>query len=118
MRYFQYPDGHVQGFDAPTLEQVDGAAEITADQFAQIATTPVITAAMAQAALVAAAKSQLDLITGTRGQFSRAQVAGILPNDTQLAPWQAHVQALRAIASGADTTSTKLPATPTFIPGT
>lgn len=68
MRYFQYPDAQVQGFDNPIPEQIAGATEITADQFAQIATTPVITPAMVQAALIAAAKSQLDLITGKIGR--------------------------------------------------
>lgn len=118
MRYFQFSDGHVQGFDNPTPEQIVGAVEISADQFAEIARTPVVTPAMAQETLQALAKVQLNIVTGQTGQFMRAQVAGLAPNDTRLAPWQTYVQALRAIANGTDTTSTMLPTQPAYIQGT
>lgn len=85
---------------------------------AEVAAARAPTPAQAHAQLQASAQALLDVITGQRGQFARAGVAGILANDTRLAPWQAFVQALRAIANGTDTTSTTLPTQPAYIQGT
>ena len=60
------------------------------------------------------AQSALDAITGPRGQVIRCAAAGVAVN----AAWVSYIQALRAIANGADKTSTALPAQPPFIAGT
>ena len=116
MDYYQFPDGHVQGFDNPIADQIAGATKISAEQFAQEASAP--SPEQIRAQFVASAQALLDYTTGQRGQFSRAQVAGLLANDTRLAPWQTYVQALRAIVNGTDTTSTALPTQPAYIEGT
>ncbi|MGF6549298.1 DUF4376 domain-containing protein [Paraburkholderia youngii] len=43
MNFYQLPSGEVAGFDDPNIAP-EGATEITADQFAQIVATPVLTA--------------------------------------------------------------------------
>lgn len=60
------------------------------------------------------AQAELDAITGHRGTIIRCVIAGTpVP-----AEWRAHVNKLRAIVSGSDTTSTTLPDRPAFPPGT
>lgn len=60
------------------------------------------------------AQAELDIVTGPRGQAIRAFVAGIPLTST----WQTYINNLRAIANGTDTTSTSLPAKPSYIKGT
>jgi len=115
MNFYQLPNGNVAGFDNPADVPAD-ATPITAEQFAQIAASR--TTAQQQAQFRASAQTLLDYVTGNRGQFSRAQVAGLLANDARLVPWQSFVQALRAISNGTDTTSTTLPIQPAHIEGT
>lgn len=112
MRYFKFPDGHVQGFDDPTPAQIADATEIPLDEYAQIST-----AQIPALALQLAARAALNIVTGPTGQFMRAVAAGISPTDTRLAPWQTYVQALRAIVNGTDTASTTLPTQPAYIQG-
>lgn len=115
MKFYKLSTGNLQGLNDADPAPA-GATEITAEQFAQAATAP--SPEQIRAQFAASAQALLDYTTGQRGQFSRAQVAGLLANDLRLAPWQTYVQALRAIANGTDTTSTTLPAAPAYIPGT
>lgn len=109
MDFYLFPDGHAQGFDNPTLEQIAGATKIAAEQFAQIATTP--TPSQIQAALKAQAHMALETSDLVALRCFKAAVP--FP-----AAWQAYTVALRAIVNGTDTTSTSLPAEPAFIPNT
>ena len=111
MDFYLFPDGHAQGFDNPTPDQIAGATKISADQFAQKTMMQVVTPAMAQTQLRAAAQAKLNASDLVALRCFKASV-------TFPAPWQAYVQALRAIANGTDTTSTTLPAAPAYIPGT
>jgi len=57
---------------------------------------------------------ELNRITSASGTFMRCVVAGVpVP-----AEWSTYALALRAIANGSDTTSTALPAMPTYPQGT
>lgn len=53
MKFYQLPDGEIAGFDDPTIAP-EGTTEISAEQFAQIGATSVLTLAQAQAAQIAA----------------------------------------------------------------
>jgi hypothetical protein len=60
------------------------------------------------------AQAALDRITGPRGTIIRCVAAGVAVPPA----WTAHVQALRAITDGSDTTSTVLPPDPAYPAGT
>ena len=110
MHFFKLANGSGQGFDNPA-DAPAGAVEITADQFAQLATTPVVTPAMAQAQLKVSAQAALDASDLVAMRGFKAGVP--FP-----ASWQTYVAALRAIVNGTDTTSTALPTQPAYVPGT
>lgn len=70
--------------------------------------------AIANAALMAAAKAALDKLTAPAGTVMRCYMAGIaFPAD-----WQAYRAALLAIANGTDSSSTVLPTQPAYPAGT
>ncbi|OIR10967.1 hypothetical protein GALL_71380 [mine drainage metagenome] len=60
------------------------------------------------------AQSALDKVTGPSGTIMRCVAAGVAVP----AAWTTYVQALRAIASGTDKTSTALPPQPAYPAGT
>lgn len=100
---YNVPDASWLYLDATGVIAVHTQAEMSA-----------IAATDAHAALVADAQAELDVVTGPRGTAIRCVAAGVaFP-----AAWTTYVQALRAIASGTDTTSTALPTRPAYPAGT
>jgi len=92
---------------------VDSAADCTATE-TYSAVQPAPVAMSPHAMLQNQAQAQLDVVTGHRGAIIRCVAAGVA---VPIA-WTQYVQALRAIANGADTTSTTLPTQPAYPAGT
>lgn len=82
MNFYQLPNGEVAGFDDPDLVP-EGATEIAADQFSQIATTPVLTLAQIKAARIAALTTDYTVaIQQAVSYTSKAGVTQTFQGDT------------------------------------
>ena len=112
MKYYQNPNGKVYAYDEtdPTQTSLIAAA-VTAGWADITASWP---PAPPPIPLSVQAQTQLDIVTGPRGQIIRCVAAGVAVTSA----WTTYVAALRAIANGTDTTSTVLPTQPAYITGT
>jgi len=105
--------GAVWGYSGGVLTWHDTTqTEPTAQEITSV--VPTIRAVLQRKPLVESAKMELDMVTGPRGQVLRATIAGIPLTQS----WKDYIVALRAIVSGADTTSSALPPRPAYMPGT